>query len=448
MQGNYIYINIPCFGNWFAVINELFGQINNNDIINNVAEINYVFVGTPPTNPSDIPPVLINNPFTKQLIPHLPTTNDITDSTAIITEIYKTAVENYEYNYNILFINIYDIVNMVNTNPSAPVTSIPQITPPLQKNQRNWINYIGYFYINNYLACLGHLTNANAVGIDLQETIQPLLPFYLGNNWWSNSVYIQTLYYGNSTLGQYENKKCTTLITNGIIGGLFISLWNSGVNWTYDSSANTYEIFLYNNTPPFNETQISLQNGYVFQPSFCFKPKPHTPDVIFPDIPKVDNIIFSIPLISTQSYTTATATKTITASEPINTAKDINIIYGNGGYGILNTTDDKDIYFNPIPMINTFIPDPDPTPPEENPTQPKINVHPKNNKYNYSLFSVATTPTTSTEKSINREPPFIPPTKPTPKYQKNKTHSPIRTHTPHQPQPPPPPLPFFLRRRI
>jgi len=155
----------------------------------------------------------------------------------------------------------------------------------------NWMDYLSYFYFTNYSILIGQFNESNVVGVDLINENNKI--YYRANIWWTFSNYIQTLLYYKGI--------CTPNITNGRIGGLYRSVWNSYIEWTkpnaildinqippriinkyypntnitgltygsvnyriqYDRVSNSYIV---------NITDYSLLGGFFYTIPECFKP--------------------------------------------------------------------------------------------------------------------------------------------------------------------------------
>jgi hypothetical protein len=180
------------------------------------------------------------------------------DNTSIMSEMYYHVARNSGCFFNILFLDLKKILEV-------NYLYIEDWMKHLVFN--NWMFFLIYFYITNANECIGNLSNANVCGVDLIETSS--YPYYYSNWWWTNSNYIKTLH--------YFNNKCTPHITNGIYGGLYVSLWTS-IKWLsikYPDDINYVNKYTpdYYEDKDLNISYVSMENGYVEPINLsCFKP--------------------------------------------------------------------------------------------------------------------------------------------------------------------------------
>ena len=317
-----IYINIP-----FFVSSQTQSQLNTEEItlylLENLYEsdlyaintqIYYIYVGNgcDGIREHNFNELLKQRPYysNMHLLGTYPTTNE-KDTTKIMTLLYKHVIDHFSCYWNILFINLYEIISIY-LSSSLYVSSIPDVSlhesytyditdsydpfNNLMKKyniisnisfflttyipvenipitnmsilQKNWMDYLIYFYITNYNILVAELRTSNVVGIDLQKT--PKLQ-YSANIWWSTSNYIHTLIY-------YEGV-CTESIFNGLNGGLYRSIWNSKINWTTNGMAIGYNYdTLKNAVSPVNYENAKIINGndYIYY-DIKFKKPTNTP---------------------------------------------------------------------------------------------------------------------------------------------------------------------------
>jgi len=292
------YINIPCIptttNNYINVIDIIAKKMETTGINNILYQINYVLLGN--ANDKNLAYSFIQNQNIHWNLLNA-TTDDITDKKTIMTELYNFMAAKRECYYEILFIDLYDIIHIENALLSIQQLQListeslpPQLsTPPttqLYSNllnltyneyQLNWINYLCYFYFMNASYCIGNLYESNVIGIDIKNAYYP---YYVGNWWWSNSVYVQTLVYNNGI--------CTPYITNGIYGGLYISIWNSTIEWDkcIIDTSNYHNVYNNeNNGNKFNIHIISKGNGFLKAVPICRKErKPTTVKTSYPQM--------------------------------------------------------------------------------------------------------------------------------------------------------------------
>jgi len=281
-----IYINIPFFGssqtqsqvNTEEIALYFLENLYQSDLMNAQIYYNYIGPGCDGIREDNFDEILKQRPYysTMTLLGTYPETNE-KDTSIIMTFMYEHMIEHYSCYWNVLFINLYEIIsiyplssiyesfapqipqipkthppmydlndpynplynltkkyNILSTISSVLTREIPTNTPfekrPITNMsilQKNWMDYLIYFYITNQSTLIAELRTSNVVGIDLQRT--PNLQYY-ANIWWSTSNYLHSLIYINNV--------CTESVFNGLIGGLYRSVWNSKINWRTDGMAN------------------------------------------------------------------------------------------------------------------------------------------------------------------------------------------------------------------
>jgi len=318
-----IYINIPFFSpqsqgqlNTEEITLYLLENLYESELYNMNTQIYYIYIGTgcDGIREHNFNELLKQRPY-YSIMHSLKTYPEINekDTTKIMTILYEHMIDHYSCYWNVLFINLYEIISIYSSS-SIYLLSLPNV-PKADKNkydlndpydalynltkkytilsnissflttyidkpvknppitnmsilQKNWMDYLIYFYITNYNILISELRTSNVVGIDLQKT--PILQ-YSANIWWSTSNYIHTLIYHYGV--------CTESVFNGSIGGLYRSVWNSKINWTTDGNATDYNYDIYRNAvSPNNYINAKTINGndYVYY-DFNFKKPSNTP---------------------------------------------------------------------------------------------------------------------------------------------------------------------------
>ena len=228
----------------YDIINNILETLYNSDIYSQIVSINYVLLNLDnETFQSNI------DDLYKLKLYCLIENETSFDTTPIMSKIYYQVATNSSCFFNILFIDLQPIFQtQTNTNTALA----------------NWVNYLNYFYITNANECIGSLSRTNVSGVDLRTTSS--YPYYYSNWWWTDSNYFKTL--------PYSSQRCNPNITNGLNGGLFISLWTSldWLNITQLEEAETYGDEYYKDKDS-NITYVSLKDGYAIPTNLiCFKP--------------------------------------------------------------------------------------------------------------------------------------------------------------------------------
>lgn len=205
-----IYFHVATIGEYQKIFDEIYSEILNSGLINEIISLNICIVGEGN---------LIINPNLKVKVYR----NSFIDSGEFFTlELLKTFVESTEENYKILYIHTKGV------------------TTPNNQCIVDWRKYMTYFNVNQYEKCFNVLDTYDSCGVDL--VTEPAV-HYSGNFWWSNSSYIKKLP-SISEIKFPKNPPILSIRHNcefwiGMGNGILKSLWNSNIN-VYERHLHTY----------------------------------------------------------------------------------------------------------------------------------------------------------------------------------------------------------------
>lgn len=205
-----IYFHVATIGEYQKIFDEIYSEILNSGLINEIISLNICIVGEGN---------LIINPNLKVKVYR----NSFIDSGEFFTlELLKTFAESTEENYKILYIHTKGV------------------TTPNNQCIVDWRKYMTYFNVNQYEKCFNVLDTYDSCGVDL--VTEPAV-HYSGNFWWSNSSYIKKLP-SISEIKFPKNPPILSIRHNcefwiGMGNGILKSLWNSNIN-VYERHLHTY----------------------------------------------------------------------------------------------------------------------------------------------------------------------------------------------------------------
>lgn len=212
-----IYFHVATIGEYQKIFDEIYNEILNSKLIDEIETMNICVVGKNTLNVQPHKKIKIHQDF------YIETGEFFT------LDLIKTFSESLQNNYKILYIHTKGV-----TTPNNPCID-------------DWRRYMTYFNINQYKDCFDTLNNYDACGVDLVD--QPVIHFS-GNFWWANSQYIKKL----PTIPEIKYPKNPPILSIrhncefwiGMGNGSLKSLWNSNID-VYERHLHRYEIKQYKN---------------------------------------------------------------------------------------------------------------------------------------------------------------------------------------------------------
>ena len=210
-----IYFHVATIGKYQEIFDEIYSEILNSGLINEIISLNICIVGEGN---------LIIKPNLKVKVYR----NSFIDSGEFFTlELLKTFVESAEENYKILYVHTKGV------------------TTPNNQCIVDWRKYMTYFNVNQYEKCFNVLDTCDSCGVDL--VTEPVV-HYSGNFWWSNSSYIKKL----PSIREIKFPKNPPILSIrhncefwiGMGNGNLKSLWNSNII-VYERHLHRYEMSNY-----------------------------------------------------------------------------------------------------------------------------------------------------------------------------------------------------------
>jgi hypothetical protein len=212
-----IYFHVATIGEYQKVFDEIYNEILNSKLIDQVETVNICIVGKNILNVQSHKKIKIHQDF------YVETGEFFT------LNLIKTFSDSSQNNYKILYIHTKGV-----TTPDNPCID-------------DWRQYMTYFNIRQHKKCFGALNNHDACGVDLVN--QPAAHFS-GNFWWANSLYIKKL----PTINEIKYPKNPPILSVrhncefwvGMGNGDLKSLWNSNIN-VYERHLHRYDAIKYKN---------------------------------------------------------------------------------------------------------------------------------------------------------------------------------------------------------
>ena len=210
MGKSIIYFHIAAIGAYQQIFDEIYSQILNSKLIDEVDSINLCVVGE--NN-------LVIDPNKKVKIYENPC---VETGEFFTLDLIKSFSESVSENYKILYVHTKGV-----TTPNNPCID-------------DWRQYMTYFNINQYNKCFEALDQYDSCGVDL--VTKPTI-HYSGNFWWANSYYIKKL----PTINEIRFPKTPPILSIrhncefwiGMGNGNLKSLWNSNIN-VYERHLHQY----------------------------------------------------------------------------------------------------------------------------------------------------------------------------------------------------------------
>ena len=205
---NQIYFHIATIGKYQDIFDEIYSQIIESNLINQVGSINLCIVGQ-----GDL--IIQENDKIK-----IYKDSDISSGEFFTLDLLKTFSDSVEQNHKILYLHTKGV-----TTPDNPCID-------------DWRKYMTYFNINQYEKCLYSLNQYDSCGVDLVD--DPTL-HYSGNIWWANSSYIKKL----PTINEIKFPKTPPILSIRHNAEFWIGMGNGNLKSLWNSNINVYERHLH-----------------------------------------------------------------------------------------------------------------------------------------------------------------------------------------------------------
>lgn len=205
---NQIYFHIATIGKYQDIFDEIYSQIIESNLINQVGSINLCIVGQ-----GDL--IIQENDNIK-----IYQDSDISSGEFFTLDLLKTFSDSVEQNHKILYLHTKGV-----TTPDNPCID-------------DWRKYMTYFNINQYEKCLYSLNQYDSCGVDLVN--DPTL-HYSGNIWWANSSYIKKL----PTINEIKFPKTPPILSIRHNAEFWIGMGNGNLKSLWNSNINVYERHLH-----------------------------------------------------------------------------------------------------------------------------------------------------------------------------------------------------------
>lgn len=205
---NQIYFHIATIGKYQDIFDEIYSQIIESNLINQVGSINLCIVGQ-----GDL--MIQENDKIK-----IYQDSDISSGEFFTLDLLKTFSDSVEKNHKILYLHTKGV-----TTPDNPCIE-------------DWRKYMTYFNINQYEKCLYSLNQYDSCGVDLVN--DPTL-HYSGNIWWANSSYIKEL----PTINEIKFPKTPPILSIRHNAEFWIGMGNGNLKSLWNSNINVYERHLH-----------------------------------------------------------------------------------------------------------------------------------------------------------------------------------------------------------
>ena len=205
---NQIYFHIATIGKYQDIFDEIYSQIIESNLINQVGSINLCIVGQ-----GDL--MIQENDKIK-----IYQDSDISSGEFFTLDLLKTFSDSVEKNHKILYLHTKGV------------------TTPDNSCIEDWRKYMTFFNINQYEKCLYSLNQYDSCGVDLVN--DPTL-HYSGNIWWANSSYIKEL----PTINEIKFPKTPPILSIRHNAEFWIGMGNGNLNSLWNSNINVYERHLH-----------------------------------------------------------------------------------------------------------------------------------------------------------------------------------------------------------
>ena len=205
---NQIYFHIATIGKYQDIFDEIYSQIIESNLINQVGSINLCIVGQGNLMIQENDKIKIYQD------------SDISSGEFFTLDLLKTFSDSVEKNHKILYLHTKGV------------------TTPDNSCIEDWRKYMTFFNINQYEKCLYSLNQYDSCGVDLVN--DPTL-HYSGNIWWANSSYIKKL----PTINEIKFPKTPPILSIRHNAEFWIGMGNGNLKSLWNSNINVYERHLH-----------------------------------------------------------------------------------------------------------------------------------------------------------------------------------------------------------
>jgi hypothetical protein len=206
---NTIYFHVGTIGKYQEIFDEIYYEIVESNLINQISAINLCIVGQ-----GD----LVIQPNEKIRIHQ---DSNVNSGEFFTLDLLKSFADSVEENHKILYIHTKGV------------------TTPDNQSIVDWRKYMTYFNVQQYKNCLQLLDNCDSCGVDLVD--EPAL-HYSGNFWWANSSYIKKL----PTIDEIKFPKTPPILSIRHNGEFWIGMGDGNLKSLWNSDINLYERHLHN----------------------------------------------------------------------------------------------------------------------------------------------------------------------------------------------------------
>ena len=203
-----IYFHVGTIGDYQKIFDEIYSQILESNLLNEVESLNIGIVGNGKLNFEK------NDKIKVHINPNLELGEFFT------LELLKNFSDSVTKNYKVLYLHTKGV-----TTPNNPCIV-------------DWRKYMTYFNVNQYDKCFDTLEESDSCGVDL--VYEPAL-HYSGNFWWANSSYIKKL----PTINEIKFPKTPPILSIRHNGEFWIGMGNGKLKSLWNSNINVYERHLH-----------------------------------------------------------------------------------------------------------------------------------------------------------------------------------------------------------
>jgi hypothetical protein len=203
-----IYFHVGTIGDYQKIFDEIYSQILESNLLNEVESLNIGIVGNGKLN------------FEKNDKIKVHTNPNLELGEFFTLELLKNFSDSVTKNYKVLYLHTKGV-----TTPNNPCIV-------------DWRKYMTYFNVNQYKKCFDTLEESDSCGVDL--VYEPTL-HYSGNFWWANSSYIKKL----PTINEIKFPKTPPILSIRHNGEFWIGMGDGKLKSLWNSNINVYERHLH-----------------------------------------------------------------------------------------------------------------------------------------------------------------------------------------------------------
>lgn len=203
-----IYFHVGAIGEYQQIFNEIYSQIKESGLLNEVESLTIGLVGSSRLEIENNDKIKVHKNSNLEL------------GEFFTLDLLKNFSNSTTENYKVLYLHTKGV-----TTPNNPCIV-------------DWRNYMTYFNVNQYKECFNTLEDYDSCGVDL--VTEPCL-HYSGNFWWANSQYIKKL----PTIPEIRFPKIPPILSIRHNAEFWIGMKNGKLKSLWDSNINVYERHLY-----------------------------------------------------------------------------------------------------------------------------------------------------------------------------------------------------------